>query len=414
MIQVRRTPAVIRTVRPQETELTDNADGDRTPVRQHVHGHVHTGFEAVREVFAQAAARQPHPTGQQLAVYHRGERVVDLWAGPVADGDSLTGVFSVSKGAAHLVVALLVQDGLLDLDRTVASYWPEFAAAGKEATTLRQLLAHQAGVIGVDDVFTIEELADDTLMAQRLAAQTPYWKPGTAFGYHGLVIAALTGEVVRRATGRTLQDWWEHRVRRPYGVDFYLGLPEELEPRYVPVAPAIQNPGGEVEEPPELVKIAFSHQYLPDLSVFPNFRRTRALGQGSAGGVASARGAAGAYAAAIGVLDDRSALLDAGTVETFTRIHSEGSDVVAGVESRFALGFAVLDDRYPCLGPDAFGHGGAAGAVAFASPRLDLAYAYIRTRFAVGERADQENRLLIEEVVRAVTGPAQILQSHEE
>ena len=88
--------------------------------------------------------------------------------------------------------------------------------------------------------------------------------------------------------------------------------------------------------------------------------------------------------------------------------------MVAGVESRFALGFAVLDDRYPCLGPDAFGHGGAAGAVAFASPRLDLAYAYIRTRFAVGERADQENRLLIEEVVRAVTGPAQILQSHEE
>ena len=245
--------------------MTDNGDGGRALVQGHVHGHVQAGFEAVREVFARVAAQQPHPTGQQLAVHHRGERVVDLWAGPVEDGDSLTGVFSVSKGAAHLVVALLVQDGVLDLDRTVASYWPEFAEAGKGELTLRQLLAHQAGVVGVDDVFTIEELADDTLMAQRLAAQAPYWKPGTAFGYHGLVIAALTGEVVRRATGRTLQDWWEHRVRRPHGVDFYLGLPEELEPRYVPVDPAIPTPGAVVEEPPELVKIAFSLKYMPDL-----------------------------------------------------------------------------------------------------------------------------------------------------
>ncbi|MER6420123.1 serine hydrolase domain-containing protein [Streptomyces sp. NPDC001137] len=387
--------------------MTDNRDGGRTLGRGHVHGHVQAGFEAVREVFAQVAARQPHPTGQQLAVHHRGERVVDLWAGPVEDGDSLTGVFSVSKGAAHLVVALLVQDGVLDLDRTVASYWPEFAEAGKGEITLRQLLAHQAGVVGVDDVFTIEELADDTLMAQRLAAQAPYWKPGTAFGYHGLVMAALTGEVVRRATGRTLQDWWEHRVRRPHAVDFYLGLPEELEPRYVPVDPGIPTPGAVVEEPPELVKIAFSYKYMPDLSVFPNFRRTRALGQGSAGGVASARGVAGAYAAVIGVLDDRPALLDAETVETFTRIHSEGIDAVGGVQSRFALGFTVFDDLYPCLGPDAFGHGGAAGAVAFASPRLDLSYAYIRTRFAIGESADQENRMLIEEVVRSVTGRSQ-------
>ncbi|WP_338898173.1 serine hydrolase domain-containing protein [Streptomyces sp. TG1A-60] len=369
-----------------------------------VHGHVHAGFEGVREAFAQVVREQPQPTGQQLAVYRKGVRLVDLWAGPEVDGDTLTGVFSVSKGAAHLVVAMLVQDGVLDLDRAVCADWPEFGQSGKDRITLRQLLAHQAGVVGVDEVFTIEELADDRLMAERLAAQAPYWTPGTAFGYHGLVIAALTGEVVRRVTGRSLQDWWEHRVRRPYDVDFYLGLPEELEPRYLPVQPAVPEPGESAQSPQEvgrLLEIAFSTTYMPDLSVFPNFRRTRSLGQGSAGGVASARGVAGAYAAVIGGLDGRPALLTSDTMETFSRIHSEGIDVVGGVESRFALGFQVLDDRYKALGPDAFGHGGAAGAMAFASPRHGLAYAYVRNRFALGDSADRENTLLIEEVMRS-------------
>ncbi|MEV3928250.1 serine hydrolase domain-containing protein [Streptomyces sp. NPDC049944] len=379
---------------------------DREAGEGTVHGQVHDGFEGVREAFAHVVREQPQPTGQQLAVYSDGVRVVDLWAGPGADGDTLTGVFSVSKGAAYIVVALLVQDGVLDLDRTVSSYWPEFGQAGKERITLRQLLAHQAGVVGVDDVFTIEELADDRLMAGRLAAQAPYWTPGTAFGYHGLVIAALAGEVVRRATGRSLQDWWELRVRAPRGADFFLGLPEELDARYLPVTPAVPEPGAEEPEPEsrKLLDIAFSTAHLPDLSVFPNFRLTRALGQGSAGGVASARGAAAAFAAVIGVLDGSPALLDPDTIETFTRIHSEGTDLVGGDESRFALGFQVLDARYDVLGADAFGHGGAAGAMAFASPARGFAYGYVRSRFALGDSADKENTMMIGEVVAAVRG----------
>ncbi|WP_333736432.1 serine hydrolase domain-containing protein [Streptomyces sp. IBSBF 2806] len=369
---------------------------------QMVQGWVDAGFKGVREAFEQVVKSQPLPVGQQLAVHVHGRRVVDLWAGPGVDGDSLTGVFSVSKGAAHLVVALLVQDGVLDLDRTVASYWPEFAQAGKGEITLRSLLAHQAGLVGVPDEFTVEELADDRLLAERLAAQAPYWRPGTAFGYHGLVIAALTGEVVRRATGRSLQDWWEHKVRRPHALDFYLGLPETLEPRYLPVGPAPEEPapaGGAPEEPGKLVAIAFSTRYLPDLSVFPNFRRTRELGQGSAGGVASARGVAGAYAAACSGLDGSAPLLTADTTAEFTRIHSQGVDVVTGFESHFALGFQLFGDRFPRLGPDAYGHGGAAGAIAFASPALGLAYAYVRSRFSAPGAADEENALLIGSVL---------------
>ncbi|WP_315987535.1 serine hydrolase domain-containing protein [Streptomyces sp. uw30] len=208
-----------------------------------VHGWTDSGYEGVRAAFADVIDAQPEAPGQQLAVYRDGRLVVDLWAGPEVDGDSLFGVYSVSKGAVFMVVALLVQDGVLDLNREVAAYWPEFGQAGKEDITLRQLLAHQAGVIGIDEHFTVEELADDRVLAERLAAQKPYWKPGTAFGYHGLVIGALVGEVVRRATGRTLHDWWEHRVRRPHGLGFHLGLPQDLEPRYRPMRPAAPEPG---------------------------------------------------------------------------------------------------------------------------------------------------------------------------
>ncbi|MFE9452164.1 serine hydrolase domain-containing protein [Streptomyces sp. NPDC006739] len=368
-------------------------------------GHVDAGYEGVRDAFLQVVGSQPLPCGQQLAVYRDGRRVVDLWAGQGVRADTLTGVFSVSKGAAHLVVALLVQDGVLELDRPVASYWPEFGQAGKSAITLRQLLSHQAGVVGVEEQFTIDELADDSLLAARLAAQAPYWEPGTAFGYHGLVIAALTGEVVRSATGRTLRDWWERRVRRPHGLDFYLGLPEPLEARYLPVQPAPPEPGpaGDAPEPGKLLAIAFSTRHMPDLSVFPNFRRTRALGQGSAGGVASARGAAGAYAAVVSGLDGTPPLLTPDTMAEFARPHSAGLDLVGEVESGFALGFQTFDGRYPPLGPDAFGHAGAAGALAFASPAHGLAYAYVRSRFSVQGAADQENGLLIEKVMEAVT-----------
>ncbi len=375
-----------------------------------MHGWTDTGYEGVREAFAQVVRAQPQTPGQQLAVYRHGRRVVDLWAGPGTDGDSLTGVYSVSKGAAYLVVALLVQDGVLDLDREVAAYWPEFGQAGKEDVTLRQLLAHQAGVIGVDEHFTVDELADDRVLAERLAGQAPYWKPGTAFGYHGLVIGALAGEVVRRATGRTLRDWWEHRVRRPYGLDFHLGLPKELEPRYLPVRPAVPEPGAvpedalpgaAVPEGENLGAIAFSTRYLPDLAAFANVRRTRELGQASAGGVASARGAAGAYAAVLGGTDGAPPLLTEDTVAAFTRPHSVGLDVVTKGESRFGVGFLLYDARFPALGPGAFGHAGAAGSLAFASPRHGLAYAYIRRSFAVGDAADRENTLLVDAVLAA-------------
>lgn len=367
---------------------------------QGIHGTVADGFEAVREEFAAFVAGERPDYEGQLCAYVHGRKVVDLWAGDGCEAGSLYGVFSSTKGAAHLVVALLVQDGTLEPDRKVTYYWPEFGAEGKASVTLRDLLSHRAGLVGLDAGFTRDELADDRAIAERLADQRPFWRPGTAFGYHALVIGALTGEVVRRATGRTLQEVYEERVRAPYGLDFHLGLPEELEPRFRSVQPMAPTPEQQAvldavpQGPHTLSSIAFN-THVPDpgeLVDYVNSRAVRASGPASAGGVASARGLAGMYAAAISELDERPPLLKPDTVAEVGQIHSTGYDLVARAHKSYGLGFqATADTWYPFLGAGTFGHSGAGGSQAFADPRAGLAYGYTRRRCAFPGGAAPEN-----------------------
>ncbi|MFF3299146.1 serine hydrolase domain-containing protein [Streptomyces sp. NPDC002908] len=372
-----------------------------------VHGTVAAGFEGVREEFAAVLAADHTEPGSQLAVHHHGRRVVDLWAGEGIAGDSLPAVYSSTKGAAHLVVALLIQDGTVDPDRTVASYWPEFAAEGKGELTVRELLSHRAGLVWADGGFSIEGLADDRVIAARLAGQRPYWTPGTEYGYHALTIGALTGEVVRRATGRSIQEIFEERVRAPYGLDFHLGLPEALEPRYVSIRPGIPAPGPATGGPLDLDSLqalAFGFAQDPplDLVALPDSRAVRALGPASVGGVGSARGLAGMYAAAVSEVDGRAPLLTPETIAEVGRVHSKGTDLVTDETDHFALGFEAVRATYPALGEGAFGHSGAAGSQAYADPVNGVAYGYTRRRFALPGGAAPENVRLSAAVSEAV------------
>ncbi|MDN3020471.1 serine hydrolase domain-containing protein [Streptomyces sp. S.PB5] len=377
---------------------------------QEIHGTVADGFEAVREEFAAFVAGERSDYEGQLCAYVHGRRVVDLWTGDGNEAGSLHAVFSSTKGAAHLVVALLVQDGTLELDRKVTYYWPEFGAEGKGALTLRDLITHRAGLIGLDAGFSRDELADDRVIAERLADQRPFWRPGTAFGYHALVIGALTGEVVRRATGRTIQELWEERIRAPYALDFHLGLPAALEPRYRPAQPMIPTPVQQAEidatptGPHTLSSIAFNG-HVPDpgdLVDYANSRTVRAKGPASAGGVAAARGLAGMYAAAISEIDDRPPLLKPDTIAEVGQIHSTGYDLVARDHRSFGLGFqAIADTRHPFLGTGTFGHSGAGGSQAFADPWSGLAYGYTRRRLAYPGGAAPENDRLVRAVHNA-------------
>ncbi|QWF80757.1 serine hydrolase domain-containing protein [Amycolatopsis sp. CA-230715] len=357
-------------------------------------GTVAAGFEPVRDEFAEVVLGEGGDFAAQLVAYRHGERVVDLWTGPEITGDSLLGAFSASKGAAHLVVALLVQDGVLELDRRVSHYWPEFAVEGKRDITVREVLAHRAGLVGADAGFALAELADDRVVAERLGGQRPYWRPGTAFGYHALVVAALSGEVVRRATGATIQEHFAARVRDTYTVDFYLGLPSNQEFRYLAVEPAPEPPGVGVRGLPG---IAFNrhHPGNPELWRLPNFRVIRANGPASLGGVASARGMARMYAAAISSVDGMAPLLKPDTAAAFAQIQSVGYDLVTRAHKTFGVGFHATSEVYPELGQGAFGHSGAGGQQAFADPRNSVAYGYSRRRFPCPSGPAPENARLI-------------------
>jgi CubicO group peptidase (beta-lactamase class C family) len=360
-----------------------------------VQGTVAPGYEKVRECFAAELAR-PGDVGAQLAVYRHGRQVVDLWT---IDPDALISLLSVTKGAAFLVVALLVQDGLIDVDRSVRHYWPQFTPD----VTVRELLGHRAGLIGVDGGFGPAELADDRIIAERLAKQRPYWPRGAGYGYHALVIGALIGEVVRRVTGRSLQQIYEQRIRAPYAIDLYLGLPAELEPRFRPLRPPVgaEPPPG----PATLAGIALNRHADPptDLTVFANSPTVRALGQASAGGVGNARGIARLYAAALSGLDGREPLLRPATTADFGTAGGPAPDLLSGRTGvHFGLGFEAMTIPYPFVGPAAFGHVGAAGSLGFADPRSGVAYGCARDRLAQPHGGEAvEDHQLVAAVIQA-------------
>ncbi|MBF6285905.1 serine hydrolase domain-containing protein [Nocardia cyriacigeorgica] len=367
-----------------------------------VHGTVAEGFEQVREEFAAVVAEEDGQSGAQLAAYLRGRLVVDLWAGAEVTDTTLTGLHSSSKGAAGLVIAMLVQDGVLDVDQTVAHYWPRFATAGKEHITVRDVLTHRAGIIGVAGGFTVAELADERVIAERLIGQRPYFAPRTAHGYGGFVMYAILGEVVRAITGSTVQQLFEQRIRAPYGLDVYLGLPEELDHRYLPILPWQATPEMEAafaaNAPNPHGLAGFSYNLnargftAADVMALPNDPQLRRLGQASAGGVGSARGLARMYAAAICGVDGRPPLLTLDTIETISEIHSSGADLVRG-QAPYTLGFEAKGLMHPFLGVHAFGHAGSAGSDGFADPNIGLTYGYTRRRAAFAFNAPENTRL---------------------
>ncbi|MFI6654330.1 serine hydrolase domain-containing protein [Streptomyces sp. NPDC050523] len=262
-----------------------------------------------------------------------------------------------------------------------------------------------------DGGFTTAELADDRLVAARLAGQRPLWEAGVGYGYHAFVIGALTGEVVRRVTGRSIQELYEERVRAPYGLDFHLGLPEELEPLWREVRPLLPTPqeaqalAARAPAPGSIPFVAFNRSAPEptDLVALGNDPRLRALGPASLGGVGNARGVAGTYAAAISTVGGGAPLLTRGTAALFGGLRTPGPDLVTGGDDHFGLGFEYLAGRYPFLGENCSGHSGAAGSLGFADPGTGVAYACTRRRFAFpsGVGASPESGRLAESVLRA-------------
>jgi CubicO group peptidase (beta-lactamase class C family) len=384
-----------------------------------IHGEVAAGFEAVRDAFAANFERHGE-IGAAVCVYREGRPVVDLWGGVADPGtgrpwarDTLQLVYSATKGATTTAVHLLAQRGALDLDAPVATYWPEFAAHGKDGIPVRWLLSHQAGLVAVDrPVPVADALAWDPMVAA-LAAQRPQWTPGTRHGYHGRTFSWLVGEVIRRVSGRSPGRFFADEVAAPLGLDFFIGLPPGergrvsrlvfREPDVDLAAVPLESVPEEFREvvaawrdPNSLSNRAFAVTDPAQLDF--NAPEVQAAELPSSNGIGTARALARMYAAVNGEVDGVR-LLAPETVAGAAEEQAAGPDQVLMIPSRFASGWMLPTDAVPLTGPRAFGHPGRGGSLAFADPEHGVAFAYVMNH--VIEDPDDARASLLVDAVRA-------------
>ena len=360
-----------------------------------VEGSTAPGFEPVAEEFGRLLAGERDARGQFCA-YLLGQRVVDLWGGADVAPDDIQGVYSSTKGASAICIALLVQRGALDLDAPVSRYWPQFAGGGKGSITVRVALSHQAGIPGVEPQLTLKEIIDHDALAARLEAQVPHWRPGQAHGYHGLTIGTIMDELVRRLVGIPIAEFFQKEIGAPRGIDFYIRTPEDVDARVRMLLPADPTPqeqrqlGGEPASPDSLSGMTFNLAAAPstDVELMPNIRDVRASGQAAVAGVGSARGLARLYAMCISELDGFPRLLTDATIAQVAQIQAVGEDLVLRVATRFGIVFQKAHDRFPFGSHQAFGHDGAGGSIGVADPWHGISYAWIPRRMSFPGGAD--------------------------
>ena len=354
-----------------------------------IDGSVSPGFDPVLAAFADNVALRGD-TSASCAVYFDGQRVVDLWTG-AATGytpDSRTCVFSVSKGITTLCLLMAVDDGLLELDAPVVRYWPEYAAGGKEHTTVRQLLAHRAGLPWPERDLSIRQLEQWDPVPAALASQSPAWEPGAAYAYHPLTFGWLAGEVLRRATGKRPSQWLQERIAGPLALNVGFGRPSQ-DPTYramadpLPVTDLMAAAALEqLARHPDLVQAMSLGGVLDPGDLFNTGNRDDVMSceMPAANLVSSARSLAQLYAAASGELDGIQ-LVSPATVRDAMRVQSEGQPFVGIDEgNRWGAGFMITSRRRPMTGEGSFGHDGDGCHLAFGNLDQRLGFGYVTTR----------------------------------
>lgn len=354
------------------------------PATQEIHGFIAPGFEPVRDAFAAnfAAGRE---VGASFAATLDGKPVVDLWAG-AADAararsweqDSISCVFSTTKATVALACAMLVDRGLLEYEQPVAKYWPEFAQNGKENITVGQLLSHQAGLPGIENR-PLKDWYDWSAITEALAAEKPWWEPGTANGYHAITFGHLNGELVRRITGKSFGTFLREEIAGPLGADFQCGLPERDEARVVEMIPPVGD--GPTTAPPDSLMGRMMANPVFEVGQ-ANDRAYRAAEIPAANGHANARSVARVMSAlACGGTVDGVRLLGEDAIAQATTEQCHRVDQVLMTPMRWGSGFMLRSDSMP-LGPNKriFGHGGAGGSLGIADMDAKLSWAYVMNR----------------------------------
>lgn len=385
-------------------------------------GTVKPGFERVAEAF-QKNFDAKGEVGASVCLTVGGETVVDLWGGTA---DQKTGapwtkdtvgiVFSCTKGATAVCAHVLASRGKLDLDAPVAELWPEFASNGKEHATARMMLDHSVGVPALRAKVKDSGPYEWHYMTSLLAKEAPFWEPGTRNGYHGFTFGWTVGEMVRRAAGVSLGTFFQNEIAQPLGLDFWIGLPEEIEPRVAPIIPFVYKP--EQAKTPFMIDLATKRDSPAALFYFnvgawrtggANTRAGRAAEIGAANGITNARGLAGLYAP---LAQGGAALVDGKTLARMGEVSmATHDDATLRIPTRFALGFMKsMDNRKRTIGaklfgPDvdsvimssaAFGHVGAGGSLGFADPVAGLSFGYTMNRMGPGLLMNERGQALVD------------------
>ena len=387
----------------------------------HIEGQVSRGFEAVGDAFAENFTQRLE-LGGACCVYYRGEKVVDLWGGVrnQATGepwqeDTMVLVYSTTKGLAAMTLALAHSRGWLDYDERVATYWPEFAQNGKETITVRQLLAHQAGLFALDEKVDRSVVADLDRLAVILARQKPAWKPGTRQAYHAITLGYYENELLRRVDPghRSLGRFFQDEIATPLGLDFFIRLPESIpESRLATIArPSLL----------EMVR-GFGFRFsLQALNPRSNITRAligsqlphdqqrvyaRNLEVPAGGGVGTARAIAHAYAVfasggrELELRPETLDLLSARAIPATQGFHDE----CMKAEARFSLGFMKPSTVWAFGSERAFGMPGSGGSLGFADPETGIGYGYVTSRMGTvltGDPRDLALRNAVDTAIRA-------------
>ena len=364
-----------------------------------IHGGAEDGFGLVADAFA-ANFMDAGERGAAAVLYADGNKVVDLWGG-IADRrgrpwlqDTPAIVFSVTKGVLAICAYQLVGQGRLDLDVPVSRYWPEFAAHGKAAISVRMLLSHRAGLVALDQDLTLDEVLAWDPVIRAIEAQAPLWSPGTAYSYHTITFGWLVGEVVRRITGRSPGEFLRTELADPLGLDLWIGAPDSVIERAAWLEPPMPDPdpvlgaviAGWLANEPVAGRAgsmggAFGFPLTNGQVTFndPAIQRAEIPG---ANGMATAEALARLYAACASEVDGRRIMTTA-QIDDAIVARSFGQQVFGPPDrgERWGTGFALdSPPAQPLLGPRSFGHAGAGGELAFGDDTHRVGFGYVNNR----------------------------------
>lgn len=364
-----------------------------------IHGHCSDRFASVKTAF-EANFRERDEIGASVAITHEGSFVVDLWAGHLSrdkqhawQEDTITNVWSSTKTMAAMCLLLLADRGEVDLHAPAAKYWPEFAAAGKDQIEVRHFLSHMAGLSGMDVPVEGDALYDWDWMVKTLAAQAPWWDPGTASGYHALTQGHLIGEIVRRVTGQSLGTFFAQEVAGPLGADFHIGTDDAHVPRISPLEPPSQT-----VRPAQDGSVAARTFANPPVdasqAMHADWRRAEipaANGHGNARSIVQVQSVMANGGEAFG----KRLLSEAGARRIFEQ-QCSGIDLVLGIPVTFGMGYGINNPATP-IGPNqniAY-WGGYGGSIVIVDQDARLCISYVMNRMELGTTGDVRGLSLV-------------------